>query len=64
MFDLRLGPIARAFCGVSSPEAQRRIDAILAEHPASEFARRHLEASGLSWAAALTDPCPATETAR
>ena len=55
LFELGLGPIALAFCGASDPASQRRIDSILAEHGAGAFARRWLEARGLSWAAAVID---------
>jgi type IV secretion system protein VirB4 len=62
LFELGLGPIALAFCGASGPAAQRRIDSILAEHGAEGFARRWLEAVGLSWAAALIDDFPTPES--
>jgi type IV secretion system protein VirB4 len=55
LFDLQLGPIARAFCGASDPDSQRLIDSILVEETQAPFARRWLEARGLSWAAALID---------
>jgi type IV secretion/conjugal transfer VirB4 family ATPase len=59
LFDLGLGPIALALCGASSPAAQRRIDAVLAEHGAAQFARGWLEACGLGWAALALDDFPA-----
>ena len=58
LFDLRLGPIALAFCGASDPAAQRRIDFILAESGSADFARRWLEDRGLDWAAAALDDFP------
>ncbi|WP_114951573.1 conjugal transfer protein TrbE [Sphingosinicella terrae] len=61
LFDLGLGRIALAFCGASDPAAQRRIDRILAEHGAADFARHWLEACGLDWAAAALDDFPAPD---
>jgi type IV secretion system protein VirB4 len=58
LFDLRLGPIALAFCGASDPAAQRQIDQLLAGHEPADFAGRLLEASGLDWAAAALDRFP------
>ncbi len=55
LFDLKLGPIARAFCGASGPDSQRLIDSILAAADETPFARRWLEARDLGWAAALID---------
>jgi type IV secretion system protein VirB4 len=54
LFDLKLGAIARAFCGAGDPASQQLIDAIL-EDGKADFARRLLEARGLAWAAALID---------
>jgi type IV secretion system protein VirB4 len=54
LFDLKLGAIARAFCGAGDPASQQLIDAIL-EDGKADFARRLLEARGLAWAAALVD---------
>jgi type IV secretion system protein VirB4 len=59
LFDLGLGRIALAFCGASDPEAQRRIDRILAEHGRAGFARAFLIEAGLDWAAAALDDFPA-----
>lgn len=59
LFDLRLGRIALAFCGASDPDAQRRIDRILAEHGSADFAGHWLKACGLDWAAAALDDFPA-----
>jgi type IV secretion/conjugal transfer VirB4 family ATPase len=61
LFDLRLGPIALAFCGASDPASQRRIDRILAEHRLAGFARHWLEGCGLGWAAAALDGFPASQ---
>jgi type IV secretion system protein VirB4 len=62
LFDLGLGRIALAFCGASDPAAQRRIDRILAEEGANDFARRWLEECGLGWAAAALDQFPGPRT--
>jgi type IV secretion system protein VirB4 len=53
IFDLRLGEIALAFCGASSPQDHRLIDKILSEASNESFARQLLAAKGLDWAAAL-----------
>lgn len=54
LFELGLGPVALALCGASDPQA--RIDALLAEHGADQFAAHFLEGAGLDWAArALAD---------
>jgi type IV secretion system protein VirB4 len=53
LFELGLGPIALALCGASDPATQKRIEAILAEHRADEFAGRFLGQSGLDWAAEI-----------
>jgi type IV secretion system protein VirB4 len=53
LFELGLGPIALALCAASDPATQKRIDAILAEHGAVDFADRFLGQSGLDWAAEL-----------
>ena len=58
LFDLALGPVALALCGASDPQAQRRIDAVLAERGAEGFAGGWLEACGLSWAAAALEDFP------
>jgi type IV secretion system protein VirB4 len=63
LFELGLGPIALALCGASDPASQLRIDALLAEHGAADFAARFLADAGLDWAAALLAdfPNPAEE---
>ena len=53
LFELGLGPIALALCGASDPASQLRIDGVLAEHGAADFAARFLADAGLDWAAAL-----------
>nr|WP_246623223.1 conjugal transfer protein TrbE [Sphingomonas colocasiae] len=42
LFDLDLGPEALALCGSSSPDDQKRIDRLLAEGGAADFAARFL----------------------
>jgi type IV secretion/conjugal transfer VirB4 family ATPase len=58
LFELGLGPIALTLCGASDPATQARIDAILAEHGAGDFAARFLADAGLEWAAALLADFP------
>jgi type IV secretion system protein VirB4 len=53
LFELGLGPIALALCGASDPATQARIDALLVEHGAEDFAARFLDGAGLCWAAGL-----------
>ncbi|WP_375210977.1 conjugal transfer protein TrbE [Hyphococcus sp.] len=53
IFDLRLGDIALAFCGASTPQDHRLIDKILGEASDVSFAQQLLAAKGLEWAAAL-----------
>lgn len=53
LFELGLGPVALALCGSSGPGAQKRIEAILAEHGAVDFAGHLLRAADLGWAAEL-----------
>lgn len=59
LFELGLGPVALALCGASDPASQQRIDALLAEHGADDFAARFLVGSGLDWAADLLNNFPA-----
>ena len=59
LFELGLGPIALALCGASDPASQQRIDALLAEHGAADFAARFLADAGLAWAAPLLADFPA-----
>jgi type IV secretion system protein VirB4 len=58
LFELGLGPIALALCGASDPATQARIDAILAEHGADDFAANFLRDAGLDWAAPLLTDFP------
>jgi type IV secretion system protein VirB4 len=58
LFDLELGPIALAFCGVSDSASQQRIDRLLQEGGSADFARRWLKALGLGWAATALDHFP------
>lgn len=58
LVELDLGPIALALCGASDPTSQKRIDAILAEHGAADFAARFLESADLAWAAELLGQFP------
>jgi type IV secretion system protein VirB4 len=53
LFELGLDPVALAFCGVSDPAAQNRLDTVLAAHGADRFAVEWLRACGLDWAAEL-----------
>ena len=64
LFELGLGPVALALCGASDPATQARIDLILAEHGAAEFAARFLDAAGIDWASSLLAdfPNPKSET--
>ncbi|HEX5185046.1 MAG TPA: conjugal transfer protein TrbE [Allosphingosinicella sp.] len=59
LFELGLGPVALALCGASDPAVQQRIDAILAQHGAADFAARFLDDRGLDWAAGLLADFPA-----
>ena len=61
LFELGLGPVALALCGASDPATQQRIDALLAEQGAGEFAARFLTDAGLTWAAALVGRFNATQ---
>jgi len=53
LFDLKLGPIASAFCGASDPQSQRQIDAL--HGSGAPFASGWLRHRGLGWAADLLD---------
>ncbi|EGY01294.1 Conjugal transfer protein trbE [Nitrospirillum viridazoti Y2] len=53
LFQLGLGPVALAFCGVSDPASQALIDSVLTEHGTADFATNFLAAKGLGWAADL-----------
>ena len=58
LFELGLGPVALALCGSSDPAAQKRIDAILADHGRDGFAQAFLRDAGLNWAADLAADFP------
>jgi type IV secretion system protein VirB4 len=60
LFELGLGSVALAFCGASDPASQKRIDAVLAEHGAGDFAAAYLRDRDLTWAAALAGRFNAT----
>ncbi|CAN5317579.1 conjugal transfer protein TrbE [soil metagenome] len=61
LFELGLGPIALALCGSSDPASQARIDGLLAEAGADDFAARFLDQLGLDWAVPLLADFPATQ---
>jgi type IV secretion system protein VirB4 len=52
LFELELGPVARAFCAAGSPDELARIATLCRDDP-DDFPRRWLEDQGLSWAADL-----------
>lgn len=53
LFELGLGPAARALCGASGPDWIQRTDALLAGHGPTAFAGHFLRSAGLDWAADL-----------
>ena len=53
LFDLRLGPVALAFCAVGSEEGQTQIDRVLELGGPDNFAAHWLRFKGLEWAADL-----------
>ncbi|OYW97648.1 MAG: hypothetical protein B7Z12_21285, partial [Caulobacter vibrioides] len=53
LFDLGLGPIARAFCAASSKTDQADIAQVLAAHGPDGFAAAWLRHRRLAWAADL-----------
>ncbi len=59
LFDLELGPVARAFCAASDPASQKRIDAILAAEGHAAVAAGLLCDADLGWAAELLATFPA-----
>lgn len=59
LFELGLGPAALALCGASDPETQKRIDRILVDHDATDFAGAFLASAGLPWGADLLARFPA-----
>jgi type IV secretion system protein VirB4 len=62
LFDLELGPIARAFCATSDAAVQQRIDAILAVEGPAAVAAGLLHAADLGWAADLLTTFPAASS--
>jgi len=62
LFDLELGPIARAFCAASDPASQRRIDAIVAAEGPGAVAAGLLRDADLGWAAELLTTFPTAPT--
>lgn len=55
LFDLKLSGAGLALCGAGSPEDQALIDAVLAEHGPTDFARHFLAARGLRHVDAIFD---------
>ncbi|WP_454884468.1 conjugal transfer protein TrbE [Sphingomonas oryzagri] len=55
LFELDLGPIARALCGTSGPAAQARIDGLLAQGGSERFLARFLASEGFGWAADIVE---------
>lgn len=64
LFELGLGPVARAFCAASSPEDQARITRVCEANEADGFAAAWLRAQDLGWAASLLPAWPGADTAR
>ncbi|HYN63687.1 MAG TPA: hypothetical protein VES36_03705, partial [Candidatus Limnocylindrales bacterium] len=60
LFELELGPIARAFCAAGSKEDLALIDTLWQDDP-TDFPRAWLAAKGLGWAADLLTESLATE---
>ena len=60
LFDLDLGPAARAFVGAASLQDQRDIDSVLAKVGVPGFALAWLRHRGLDWAAELLTSFPGT----
>jgi type IV secretion system protein VirB4 len=60
LFELGLGPVTLAFCGVSQAEDLARLDAVLESAGSEEFAAAWLIDQGLDWAAELVEGWPAT----
>ena len=58
LFELGLGPIELALCGASDPASQTRIDALITERGAHDFAAHFLGEAGLDWAADLLAQFP------
>lgn len=58
LFQLGLGPVAKAFCAASDPVSQVLIDKLLAEGGTAAFVARWLGIRELDWAADLLDRFP------
>jgi type IV secretion/conjugal transfer VirB4 family ATPase len=63
LFELELGPVARAFCAAGSQEDLARIATLCQEDP-TDFPRRWLEEQGLPWAAELLSTTDAPQEVR
>ncbi|RYD55883.1 MAG: conjugal transfer protein TrbE [Sphingomonadales bacterium] len=63
LFELGLGPVALTLCGASDPETQKRIDRLLGDRPADDFAGAFLAEAGLGWARELLSQFPRRRSA-
>ncbi|KAK0359842.1 hypothetical protein LTR94_029670 [Friedmanniomyces endolithicus] len=61
LFELGLGPIARALCGASDRAAQERIRAIVATHGRENFAAHFLRSAGFAQAQAMLGQFPRSD---
>ncbi len=61
LFELGLGPVARAFCGASTPEDQARMARVAEAGSPDGFAGAWLRAQDLGWAADLLGAWPGPE---
>ncbi|MBL27690.1 MAG: conjugal transfer protein TrbE [Rhodospirillaceae bacterium] len=61
LFELGLGPVTLAFCGVSAAADQALIDRVLAGVGPENFAEAWLRTKALDWAADLLREFPATQ---
>ncbi|TKV42722.1 MULTISPECIES: conjugal transfer protein TrbE [Sphingobium] len=61
LFELGLGPIARALCGASDQAAQERIRAIMATHGRTDFAAHFLRSAGFAQAQAMLGQFPRSD---
>ncbi|HEY9536406.1 MAG TPA: conjugal transfer protein TrbE [Kiloniellaceae bacterium] len=61
LFELGLGPVALAFCGVSTASDQALIDRVLMEAGPESFAEAWLRTKGLDWAADLLRDFPTNQ---
>jgi len=64
LFDLSLGPVARAFAAVGTPEDQATLDRVMAETEGEGFAETWLHEKGLVWAADLLARWPGHPSAK